>query len=266
MEVDRKKLGVNVLGGGLHDRTWIHRGGDVNIWFQPLSLEELETVGNKLYGCKSDFVTIGHTSNIYFRNTFNIDYVIDTRKLNHLAEVDGSTIECWCGTPTKTIARYCVEHGYSRYEGLIDLPGTIAGAVVNNAGCFGCGIDNVLKYIEILKEDGTICTVERDELNYRFRNSSLKDGTLKGIILRVFLDISEKKDCSVLKKIAEQNHRIRLFSQDPPSNNLGSTINVIGNFKGGKGLILRMIRKTLNMLRINKELNNKVLNLNSATL
>ena len=115
---------TNIL---LKDRTWIHRGGKVDYWLQPENIEELVAVGKLLYGIKEPFVTIGHTSNTYFKNSFNIKYVIDTRHLTGFNELNGNTLVCECGAPMAKVSRYCVERGIAGYEGMVGLPGTVGG-------------------------------------------------------------------------------------------------------------------------------------------
>ena len=61
----------------LSESTWIHRGGNANYYYIPNSVEELIEVGRYLYSDKREFLTIGHTSNIYFKNSFNIDNIIE---------------------------------------------------------------------------------------------------------------------------------------------------------------------------------------------
>ena len=68
----------------LKSRTWIHRGGNVKNYYLPKNLEELIDIGRYLFEMNIDFITIGHTSNIYFKNSFNIDSIIDTKRLTSL--------------------------------------------------------------------------------------------------------------------------------------------------------------------------------------
>ena len=141
-------------------KTWIRRGGNVGMWIRPSKLKDLEDIASILYYNNCSFVTIGHTSNIYFKNSFNIDYVLDTRLLKFFHEI-GDVVVCECGVPMKILANYCVEHGYAGYEGMIDLPGTVGGAIVNNSGCYSCGVQNVLKEIDILTDKGNIVKLKK---------------------------------------------------------------------------------------------------------
>lgn len=111
----------------LRDMTWIHRGGNVDFWLQPDTIEELKEVGTLLYSRNQHFVTIGHTSNTYFKNSFNIRYVVDTRHLTNYFIQDEATLVCECGAPMAKVSQYCVENGFAGYEGMVGLPGTVGG-------------------------------------------------------------------------------------------------------------------------------------------
>lgn len=128
----------------LSGKTWIHRGGKVDYWLQPETIEELEAVGRFLYRNRERFVTIGHTSNSYFKNSFNIKYVVDTRHLTNFSILDPATLVCECGVSMAKVSRFCVDNGIAGYEGMVGLPGTVGGGIFCNSGCYGCGIEKML--------------------------------------------------------------------------------------------------------------------------
>lgn len=223
------------------DKTWIHRGGMVSYWLKPQNMDELIAAGRMLYQANESFVTIGHTSNTYFQNSFNAKYVIDTRSLKCFYELDGNTLVCECGAPMAKVSRYCVEKGIAGYEGMVGLPGTVGGGIFCNSGCYGCGIDNTLKEIELLTPGGEVLCLSAQQLEFSFRTSALKRGVLQGIILRGYFDISKRQAASKLLPIVEKNIADRKETQDPPAQNLGSTV----NFSGMKGGLRNNIIKLL---------------------
>ena len=239
----------------LKSRTWIKRGGLVGIWLLPECIEELIQNVKNLYSQSADFVVIGQTSNTYFKDTFNIDYVVDTKKLIAFEVVDDSTLMCECGVPMARVSRYCIENGISGYEGMINLPGTVGGAIYGNAGCYGCEISKVLKYVEILTCDGKILIVKNDELGFDFRNSVLKRGDLRGVILRGYFDISLRKSPEELREIADTNTIDRKRAQDPPAHNLGTTVNFSGLKKNLRNLVVRSLGKLLKPFHLNERQN-----------
>lgn len=86
----------------------------------------------------------------------------------------------------------------------------------------------MLQRVEILKENGNIVKMRREELGYSFRSSALKRGEIKGIILRAFFDISKFENKELLERKAEECTRDRKRTQDPPAHNLRTTVNCFG--------------------------------------
>ena len=247
-----QKIGINISvienNVSLARKTWIHRGGVANWWFNPTNYDELLKIGKFLYEEQYIFDVIGHTSNIYFNNNYHPDVILDTRHLKTVLFQEEEII-CEAGTPVKIIARECIERGICGYEGFVDLPGTIGAAVVNNSGCFGCEISKVVKEIELLTQAGVV-RLSNADLNYTHRNSKLKSKEMSGIVLRVYLDASNKtKDINLLQKKAAKNHEIRVTTQEKPSHNLGSTFANTTLKKGCQYYIIGAITKLLNVLR-----------------
>lgn len=162
--------------------------------------------------------------------------------------IDQNLIVCDCGVQMTKLSRFAVSNGYMGYEGMINLPGTVGGAIVNNSGCYGCGIDTVLKSIELLTPEGTIINLKVKDLDYQFRTSNIKKGIIRGIILRAYLDISQRDSPEVLIDIANKNSQNRLITQDPPAHNLGTTVHCISYNKNLKNAIFRAILKVVRIL------------------
>lgn len=102
-----------------------------------------------------------------------------------------------------------VKGGYKGFEWLVDLPGTIGGAVVNNSRCYGCQISHLLKEVRLLQSDGTVTNLSPQDLAFKFRSSDLKRGEINGVILTVTL-ILEKGNAAELESLAEKAHQDRL--------------------------------------------------------
>lgn len=232
----------------LKDKTWIHRGGKVSNYYIPESIEQLIEVGRMLYLENRDFLAVGHTSNLYFKNSFNINSIVDTKQLTAFNILDDKTLVADCGAHMSKLSQYCVENGFVGYQGMINLPGTVGGAIVNNSGCYNCGIDKVLKSIDLLTPKGDIINIANKELGYSFRDSKLKTGELKGVILRAYLDISNKGNVEVLKKIALENTSNRKATQDPPAYNLGTTVNFFHYKTNLKNIFIRTVSKIMTLM------------------
>jgi UDP-N-acetylmuramate dehydrogenase len=74
----------------------------------------------------------------------------------------------------------------------IGLPGSIAGAIYWNAGCFGLETENNFQSCRVLDlNNGQVSTIEKKDMNFEYRSSLLKSEKKYFLISAVF-DLSEK--------------------------------------------------------------------------
>ena len=218
--------------------SWIQRGGAVEKYYEPESIEELVSIITDLNRTGSRWDLVGMTSNIYFKESYHIDNLISTKRLNHWEEKD-DIIVCDCGVNVQLFSHKMVESGIKGFEGLIDLPGTIGGAVYGNSGCYGNLISDYLLHVDVLLTDGSIKTFQKEDLHFSQRQSDFKRGVLKGTILRVTLrkEFGNKEE---LKLLAEKYHNMRKATQPGPQNNLGTTYCKFGA-RTRKGRLLSLL-------------------------
>ncbi len=91
------------------------------------------------------------------------------------------------------------------------IPGSLGGAVVGNAGCYGHEISEFVKRVVVLQRDGVIVTLGRDDLEFAYRSSNLKGGD--GILLEVELRL-DKADTTAA--VAERADRLADRKQKHP--------------------------------------------------
>ena len=195
-------------------------GGRINEFYVPESIQEFIEICQNFNRRGLDYDLIGHTSNIYFMPDYSVERMISTRKLTNWVIKDNRIIAD-CGVPVKRLAREMIEKGYEGFEGLIDLPGTVASAIYGNAGCFGSSVSSLLLEAQIITSNGNIERVESEWFDFKKRSSALKRGEKKGIIVSLEFKIING-DSESLKKKAEANHSKRISVQPEPVNSLGS--------------------------------------------
>ncbi len=215
----------------IYDICWLNhaKGGIIGAYYEPENKEELVKLCRSLYNERKNFDVIGHTSNIYFLPSYSVDIMISTRKVKNL-EVQEDFIIADCGVPVSSLARQMVNDGIMGFEGLIDLPGTVAASVYGNASCYGCSINALLESFELLRYDGKIAVLKIEDLKLSHRTSSLKCGELQGVIISVKLR-KKQGDVNLLKQQAEKIHQTRKLSQPGPKDNLGSIYYSTGSWK-----------------------------------
>lgn len=82
------------------------------------------------------------------------------------------------GVPLSGLINFTKEKGYSGIEALVGIPGTIGGAVYMNAGSFGTEIKDVIISVALMKMDGKIVILEKDELKFSYRSSNIPNDAI----------------------------------------------------------------------------------------
>ena len=205
----------------LSKKTWIKTGGVCTYWITPVSVAQLTEVCRFLYVNNISFDIIGQTSNIYFHPSYNPQVVVSTIRVNSYS-IEGDMLICDCGVSVMRLAKACMSAGYAGFYGLIGLPGTVAAAVANNAGCFNCSISSMLIGADVLMPDGTVKTFSKEEFGYGKRSSKFKRGDAKGVVLSVKLKLQKAESIEDEYKKSEKTKQYRKTHQEGYANNLGS--------------------------------------------
>lgn len=209
----------------LANKSWIKFGGIASLWISPKSVRELEDVCRYLYGNNIAYDLVGQTSNIFFHSTYNPQVVVSTVKVNGY-NVEGNTLTCDCGCNVMKLAKEMLTEGYAGFYGLVGLPGTVASAAVNNAGCFSCSISEMLISADVLMPNGGITTFKKEDFGYEKRSSKFKRGELKGVVLSVKLKLQKAESIEEEYRKSEETKLYRKSNQEGPAKNLGSVFAV----------------------------------------
>lgn len=135
------------------------------------------------------------------------------------------------GAVVVPVAIESVRRGLGGLTWAVGLPGTIGGAVVNNAGAFGGEISRTLTQCRILHEDGSSETVDTDWFEFEYRKSKLKTGRDTAVILDCVFQL-KARDAAHLQAKADEYTQRRKRTQ-PPGKTLGSTFkNPPGDYAG----------------------------------
>jgi UDP-N-acetylmuramate dehydrogenase len=115
---------------------------------------------------------IGGGSNLLVAETGVEGLVIKTA--NSRFEVHGEVVRADAGTTLANMARRLAKQGWGGLEWAANVPGTVGGAVVNNAGAFGGATAGCVDSIRIVDADGRLRELAADDLDYGYRTSVLK--------------------------------------------------------------------------------------------
>lgn len=126
------------------------------------------------------------------------------------------------GLSLAQLARESMARGLAGFEWAISVPGTVGGAVVNNAGAHGSDMAVNLRFARIALETESrtqIWAVRR--LAYHYRESALKHGQARYLVESAALRLSPGHDPAELRARADSYIAHRKRTQ-PPGASLGS--------------------------------------------
>ena len=145
---------------------------------------------------------------------------------------DGRNVSATGGMGLTVLARKCQSRGLAGLEWAASVPGTIGGAVVNNAGAHGSDIRANLREAVILEAGHGIHIMPLEELTYGYRSSALKARVDRRFLVLLAQFALPQDDPAAIMDRIEHNVAYRKQTQ-PPGASLGSIFkNPAGNHAG----------------------------------
>ena len=132
----------------------------------------------------------------------------------------GCTASATSGTSLTVLANKCQSQGLTGFEWAVSVPGTVGGAVVNNAGAHGSDIASSIVQVVVMEPSGPkLLTV--DDLQYDYRYSALKARSDKRFLV-LMATFSFGPDEPAAIKSRMQSHVDYRKNTQPPGASLGS--------------------------------------------
>lgn len=212
-------------------------GGPADFLVSVTSSEELESVVRFLWEEKIPFLLLGGGSNVLISDAGIREVVlINEAKAVEFIDEDGKLPLVWAesGASFGGLSRRTGAKGWSGLEWASGIPGTVGGAVVNNAGAYGSSVAENLVVAEILHplED----RIQRsewsvDQFCYQYRSSVIKSGEQSAVVLSATFRLERSTPEEVKRKISAIAEKRQ--ATQPGGASLGSMFkNPPGDFSG----------------------------------
>jgi UDP-N-acetylmuramate dehydrogenase len=243
----------------LAGHTTLRLGGPADIWLAVESVAELVTAVTLAREHHMPIFMLGGGANLLISDAGIRGLVIENRA--NQVEFPAASLQEKAGREVKIIAesgvvlpnlaRRCAKRGLSGLEWAVGVPGTVGGAVVNNAGAYGSDIAHNLNRAELLSPSGEPVWQPVEWFEYGYRTSRLKEksevrsqkseiggrrsvvgGREEGwIVLRAELHLTPAPAAEIKARTAEFNQRRK--SSQPPGATIGSMFkNPPGDYAG----------------------------------
>jgi UDP-N-acetylmuramate dehydrogenase len=151
------------------------------------------------------------------------------RVVNREHHVEGTRIRAGAGLKMMRLARIAADADLRGFEFAIGVPGTVGGAVYQNAGCWGREVRDVLvEACGYIPGSGSR-TWSLADLKLGYRTSALREGDLKGAVVLEATIRLERGDGEEARRVMARLTRERNLTQPIKAKNCGSV------FKNPKG-------------------------------
>lgn len=191
-------------------------GGNARYYAEAGSLYSLAAALGSAKRCGVKSKVIGCGSNLLVSDAGYNGLIISAKNVKDIF-ITKEGLRAGCGTTLAAFSQFALRAGLGGAEELAGIPGTIGGAVKNNAGAFGKSVSDVLLFAEILS-DGKIEKKAAKDLKFGYRKSGLKKG--ETVIAATFALFPQKT--SEIEKRRAEFIGIRRASQ-PHGRSFGST-------------------------------------------
>ncbi|KIN64596.1 UDP-N-acetylenolpyruvoylglucosamine reductase [Sulfitobacter noctilucicola] len=151
--------------------TWLRVGGPADYLFQPADLDDLRDFLKALPGNVSVF-PMGVGSNLIVRDGGLRAVVIRLGRGFNGIEIADGVVTAGAAALDAHVARKAADADLDMTF-LRTIPGSIGGAVRMNAGCYGSYTADHFVSAKAMLRDGTLVTLHKDDLNFRYRQSDL---------------------------------------------------------------------------------------------
>lgn len=154
----------------LGPQTWFRAGGNAEVLFRPIDVEDLASFLHDLPG-GVPVTVLGVGSNLLVRDGGIKGVVVRLMRGFTAIAVEGHDVVAGAGALDLNVALTAREHALAGLEFLSGIPGTVGGALRMNAGAYGGETAQVLLSCEAVDRSGRLHRASAREMGFSYRHS-----------------------------------------------------------------------------------------------
>ena len=196
---------------------WFAAGGKASIFCLVHNLNELEIILNEIGNYP--FEIIGAGSNLLVRDKGFDGILIKLGKDFNKIKILDTSLEVGSGILDINLSKYAQRNSIKNFEFYSGIPGTVGGAIIMNAGCYGSETKDVVQGVRLINRHGELKSLSKKNLNFEYRQSSLpKDTIVISAKYNLFYGVKEE-----IQEKMNNIYEMRHLSQPLKSKTSGST-------------------------------------------
>lgn len=137
------------------------------------------------------------------------------RGVRSLTTSEGILLRVQAGGSLSSLARRTAKEGLGGLEWAVGIPGTVGGAIVNNAGAFGGSIAQHLQQVTLLDSQGLLRRIAVNELELGYRTSRFRGES--SVILSADFALQEESKDLLSERVASYERERRKSQPKEPS-------------------------------------------------
>jgi len=161
-----------------------------------------------------NYILLGSGHNIIFsKNYYDTPVIIFNGNFSQINKIGPTRLEVEAGAMMWDVATVALENSLTGLEVFWDIPSTMGGAVVMNAGASGEEIKDVLstvRYFDV--SENTINEIYKEDILFEYRNSFFQKNTDK-IIIKAWLELNKGNQKLIHEKM--NNIKAQRWAKQP---------------------------------------------------
>ncbi|UJP63382.1 UDP-N-acetylmuramate dehydrogenase [Mongoliitalea daihaiensis] len=143
-----------------------------------------------LFSKKQDYILLGTGHNVILsKSYYDREFIIFNGNFSRLGKSINGLLEAESGVTMYDLSLFALDHGLTGLEIFYDIPSSLGGAIVMNAGASGEEIKDVLvkvRYLDLV--DLQVKEILKEEMDFQYRNSFFQKNTNK-IVIKAWLKL-----------------------------------------------------------------------------
>jgi len=233
LDVLRRTFGEKLLEGEpIAGYTSLRVGGPADALFKAESADELALAARTAWDHNIPFRVIGGGCNLLVSDRGYRGFIIlnRARMVTLIDDVEHPRLRAESGATLGVAARKAIKAGWGGLEWAATVPGSVGGAVINNAGAFGGDMQGALLLAEILQQGKSVEAWTSNDMVYAYRKSVLKRNP-GPVVLSAELAVTQSTPDACLEKM--RRFLAKRKQSQPPGASMGSTfMNPPGDYAG----------------------------------